>query len=208
METGGDMSVERAKLDLSRLTNEIDCLRSKLADLEAHATKIRIYLELAQVYSGASKRLGPLVPNADQLVGKVAGSTVVHRSASGVTAKATEFAVHFIGERGVPQPTQRLLYALEQAGIQIGGQNPIANLSGFLSRDGRLKNSRRHGWGLRSWPEWTAPTSPQTNIESMDQRTESKEQATTHAGDVQTPSIEDVLPTEADANSRTVGPSE
>jgi hypothetical protein len=73
--------------------------------------------------------------------------------AAGISATAVRMATEMIRERGESMHTRQILKALGERGVQIGGVNPVANLSGFLSRAPELQNSRAHGWSLREWGE-------------------------------------------------------
>lgn len=148
---GVAMSIERARADLIRLNNAIADLRTRLADAELRAEKVRIFLEMASVY-GAESVGDPLsAPSAHDIPRS-------GRPQGGVSTVAVDAATAFIREARAPQHTRVLLSVLEKNGIHIGGNNPVGNLSGFLSRASHLKNSRSNGWSLREWPtDWPAP---------------------------------------------------
>jgi hypothetical protein len=61
--------------------------------------------------------------------------------------------VEAIQKRGKRIHTRELVKILAEQGIEIGGANPIANLSGFLSRAEELHNNRAEGWGMAEWAE-------------------------------------------------------
>lgn len=147
------MARERAEADLRRLTQEADVLRTKLADMDAKIEKLKIYLEMARLYEGTS-----YAPPAIMM--RTSPPTGGRPSGVGVTAQAVEISKAAIRERGKPIHTRELLEILAEQNVVIGGANPVANLSGFLSRSHDLKNSRKYGWGLAEWQtEDEAPSS-------------------------------------------------
>ena len=67
-------------------------------------------------------------------------------------------AVDLIRAKGRPIPTRDLLVQMEQHGLTVKGQNPVTNLSGFLTRDKkRLVINRKLGWRLVEWGGDTPP---------------------------------------------------
>jgi hypothetical protein len=82
-----------------------------------------------------------------------------------------EGSIALLRKEGKPIHTRVLLSALAQQGISIRGSNPVANLSGFLSREkSRLRNSRMDGWSLREWdnPPHSAPHTPDAEVDPRD----------------------------------------
>lgn len=78
--------------------------------------------------------------------------------ASGISRIAVEGAILLLRAAGKPLHTRDLLTELASRGVVVGGANPVANLSGFLSREKqRLVNSRTYGWSLRE-PHTADPT--------------------------------------------------
>ena len=125
---------ERAQNDLRKVLLEISRLDAQIQTLRVRADKVRAYIEMAQIYEADVTAELP----------KVRG---------GVSGAAVRAAVDAIRERGAPIHTRDLIDVLAAQGIQIGGSNPTANLSGFLSRSDELQNSRASGWGLSEWDE-------------------------------------------------------
>lgn len=135
--------VERAKSDLLRVTADIERARAQITTLTARREKISAYIEMAELYES---------DESDEAIARVRG---------GVSGAAVRASVDAIRERGKPIHTRELLDLLSKQSIQIGGKEPVANLSGFLSRSDDLKNSRAHGWGLA---EWGAPNDETTFV--------------------------------------------
>ncbi|MGF7211591.1 hypothetical protein GGE65_006208 [Skermanella aerolata] len=137
------MSIEKAKSDLSKLTMEINRLDVMLSDARQRATKLRHYIEIAQAYeaesfvSSPAGRLG--TPNKSALISSTVKSML-------------ESERRFIR-------TRDLVGELMKKGIDVGGSNPVTNLSGFLSRSEDLYNDRTLGWGLAEWKDHPPSTS-------------------------------------------------
>jgi hypothetical protein len=134
------MSVERAQSDLNRLQSEAHALRERLADIQQKITKVSAYLEMAKLYGDGG------------VIESVTSARASRAQPMGVSYRAVAMCVTAIREARKPLHTRELLEILRQQGLEIGGVNPIANLSGFLSRSSELRNSRTHGWSLKEWP--------------------------------------------------------
>lgn len=125
--------VDRAKADVTRMDSELNRLRGQIANLQSRVAKAQAYIEMAAIYE------------VDET------PTDGARARGGVSATAVRLAVEMIIERGAPMHTREILRELASRGVSIGGNNPVANLSGFLSRADELRNSRADGWGLAQW---------------------------------------------------------
>lgn len=139
--------IERAKADLSKMTTEISRLQMHLAMLQQRREKVSAYVEMAEFYE------------TEDSVAETA------RPRGGTSGAAVRAAVEAIRTRRVAIHTRELLEMLTKQGLHIGGTNPVANLSGFLSRSDELRNSRANGWGLA---EWGAPPDEQTEAATAD----------------------------------------
>ena len=147
------MSVERAKSDLEQLELQIALSRQHIAEAEAQAEKIRAYLELAAVYGA--------IPTATHaplraFVGSAASRGGPREAGVGISHQATNAVVERLKDLGRPTHTRELLKYVETKGMHIGGKDPVANLSGFLSRSGLLVSSRMNGWSLKEWTQQAA----------------------------------------------------
>ncbi len=133
--------IERARSDIRRMRAELARAQAQVASLESRIAKTEAYVEMAAVYE---------VEDTQHENGKP-------RSAGGAVALATQAAKEILRETGQSLPTRQILKRLEERGIQVGGRDPVANLSGFLSRDDDFTNSRATGWALSEWGGDTAP---------------------------------------------------
>lgn len=145
--------IGRAKLDLAKLIAEISRLQMQIKSMEMRRDKVRAYIEMAEIYESEDAA--------------VEGT----RTRGGVSSTAVRASVEAVRERKKHIHTRELLEILARQGVQIGGNNPAANLSGFLSRSDELKNNRSHGWGLAEWGD-TLEQGPsddhQTEVEEED----------------------------------------
>ena len=133
------MSVERAMADLERLDDEAQQLKKRIAEIDKAADRLRVYVAVAQEYSGHRAS----TPEAH---------LIFRSTLKGITGAAVEACIALLKEEGAPIHTRVLLSRLAAQNIVVGGGNPVANLSGFLSREkSRLRNSRTDGWSLREW---------------------------------------------------------
>lgn len=140
------MSIERALADLAQLDAEAQRARNRLAEIDEQAGRLRTYVAVAREYerveTGQTAPTSPLIttPTPD---GPGEGT---------LSRRTADIAVELIDAKGQPIHTRDLLAQIAERGVTVGGQNPVANLSGFLSRDKeRLVNSRTYGWSLRKW---------------------------------------------------------
>lgn len=125
--------IERARADIVKMTGEISRLQAHLTALHQRRDKVRAYIEMAEFYETEES------------------ATESVRPRGGISGAAVRAAVEAIRERRTAIHTRELLEVLAKQGIQINGSNPVANLSGFLSRSDELRNSRASGWGLAEW---------------------------------------------------------
>ncbi|WP_439549031.1 hypothetical protein [Falsiroseomonas sp.] len=151
------MSVDRAKSDLNQLSGEADRLRKRLLAVDEEVAKLKAYIEMAQRYGEVgSPRNVPLAVDAPLPFNRP------RKSSGGIASRAVEATIQIIRHAGKAVATRELLDHLSDIGIVVGGTNPVANLSGFLSRSPALKNSRSRGWSLAEWPSDWAPGSEPT----------------------------------------------
>ena len=60
--------------------------------------------------------------------------------------------VKYLREKGRRAPASELLGAMQEAGIEIGGSEPVKALSAYLSNSKALNNVREYGgYGLAEW---------------------------------------------------------
>ena len=139
--------------DLASLDAKVQHLRAHLAEAEEEASQLRTGLVLVRKY---------VKTRAEREADGPASTTAPasdRSNGSSKTRRATDMAIDLIRAKGQPIPTRDLLPQMEQRGLTIGGQNPVATLSGYLCRDRkRLVNGRKLGWKLVEWGDDT-PTS-------------------------------------------------
>ena len=141
------MSISRAEADLATLESRTAHLRADLAEVEAQAEKIRAYIEMAKVYEHGGTISG------NEAAPQTAKSPHVAREFGGNFGKAIAAVEDIIIAAGSPVHTRVLIDRLRGMGIEIGGKEPVGNLSSALSRSGKFTNSRTNGWSLRDETE-------------------------------------------------------
>jgi hypothetical protein len=144
-------AVARAEQDLSNLRKEIGDLEERLAAAREKAGKITVFLEMAQIY-GANGESASRQPDAAPNAGDAADMQPL-RFLDGLAKSAAREVIAVLRERREPVQTKELLSVLRTRGIEIPGQNPVSNLSGYLSRSPDLLADRAVGWSLREWAE-------------------------------------------------------
>ena len=146
------MSVDRAREDLESLEKASAQLRTRLAEIEARAAKVRAYIELAEEYCGihaeADSRAESQTPRTRGRPGSPSGP----RSSAGIVARAQDVALQILRLENRPIPTRELLPLLTQRGVVIGGNLPASNLAGMMSRFDAVKSSKE-GWMLADSPD-------------------------------------------------------
>ena len=146
------MYIEQVLADLAHLDARAQRARDQLAEIDEEATLLRAYVTVVRKYASAGSKQetnGPVSTTASTC------DTADGRSKS---RRITDLAVHLITAKGRPIRTRDLLPQMEQHGLPMGGQNPVATLSGFLCRDKkRLVNNRKLGWRLVEWGGDTPP---------------------------------------------------
>lgn len=142
----GDLpvSVERALADLMQLDAEAQRARNRLSEIDEQSGRLRTYVAVSREYermeAGQSALTPPPTPTSTT---DVPGDGTLSR-------RTANMAVELIEAKGQPIHTRDLLTQMAARGVTVGGANPVANLSGFLSRDkARLVSSRTYGWSLR-----------------------------------------------------------
>jgi hypothetical protein len=74
------------------------------------------------------------------------------------TAKIEAAAAEYLKSKGARAPASELLPAVEKAGIEIGGKEPIKALSAYLSSSRAFNNQRElGGYGLSEWGNSRGP---------------------------------------------------
>lgn len=133
------LSIEQAVADLTKI--------------EARASKIRAYIDMAREYAEAKPKQetdGPASTTA---------STSDTSNGRSKTRRAMDMAVDLIRAAGRPISTNDLLAQMERQGMILGGQKPTATLSNLLSRDKKRQvTSSKLGWKLVEWGDDPPPS--------------------------------------------------
>lgn len=125
-------TLDRARRDMERLKAEHNATQAALIDLEKRIEDVSTYIRMAEFYADENA----------ELAGRPRGGT---------SGAAVRMVIDHLRNVGHAVHTRQLLDMLKEGGVTIGGGNPVANLSGFLSRSEELTNSRSHGWALTEW---------------------------------------------------------
>jgi hypothetical protein len=144
-------AVARAEQDLANLRKEIGDLEERLAVAKEQAGKITVFLEMAQIYGANGESASPSRDAPSP--GDEAAATTPLRFLDGLAKSAAREAIAVLRERGEPVQSKELLGVLKTRGIEIPGQNPVSNLSGYLSRSLELAADRAVGWSLKEWAQ-------------------------------------------------------
>jgi hypothetical protein len=158
--------IARAEQDLADTRREISALESRLSETKERAIKIAHFLELASVY-GISNESAISRANELSASSHISGGSGTRSGGnaelslrpaqsapkSGISGKAVRETLVLLRERGEPIRTRDLVAILRARGIDVGGKDPVVNLSGYLGRVPELIASRSVGWSLREWHE-------------------------------------------------------
>jgi hypothetical protein len=68
----------------------------------------------------------------------------------------------YIRQRNARAPSGEILKALTEQGIAVGGQNPSATISSYLSHSALFDNIRGQGYGLVEWQSKTETPNSET----------------------------------------------
>ena len=134
------MSIAKAQAELHRVNREVMKLETQLTMARDRAMRLEHYIEVATQYEKDGDDAG----NAETDDRRPRSNAVSH-------------TIRILEEAGVPLTIHDILQELGKAGIVIGGQNPVTNLSSSLSRSDELENIRGQGWSLTKWNRKSAP---------------------------------------------------
>lgn len=144
------------------MSNFHEALKAEIAELESQLRELptfrkleslRFVLDLYEKSGGASGQRAP----TQSWPGSIASWTTepsggaprsVTRVPSESRTKALELAELFLRNRSGPTPTREILDHILTHGGEIGGQEPISNLSAMLSNSTKFQSNGRSGWTL------------------------------------------------------------
>ncbi len=124
-------ALERAKGDLLKLQAELARVTATTLDLQRRIVDVSTFIRMFDFYKEEGAEMA--------------------RSRGGSSALAVQTVIEHLKSSGKAAHTRDLVEMLKQEGFAVGGKDPVANLSGFLSRSPDLMNSRSHGWALTTW---------------------------------------------------------
>ena len=149
------MSMEKATAKLALVEQDLDKARARVRDLEQQAERLRTYIEVATELNSSPQLKAPVRPakitKGEKLVG---------------------YCIEIITAREGPVRTRELVAELTKRGIDIGGTNPVTNLSGALSKSPHLINDRVNGWSLAEWEETVAIEDRYPDLDEPDHQNE------------------------------------
>lgn len=136
----GSMGLAKAKSDLEAVRREIAQLEAKLRNAKDREVKISHYIEMSELYGGERA--------TDSLGSETSQRQRRTSSATSNVNDAVTACINYLREVKHPVKTKDLLKMLQDRGIDVGGQNPVTNLSAMLSRSEGLQADRTVGWSL------------------------------------------------------------
>lgn len=125
------MALNRAEADLKKAKSELAKLELQVEITRARVLKLEHYIEMARIYE-ASEADQPIAETPKRRGGVVGAVIDILRES-----------------RSEGMQTREILEELKKRGIDIGGNNPITNLSSTLSRADDLVNVPGVGWTLK-----------------------------------------------------------
>lgn len=104
--------------------------KHRLAQLDKEAQELRAFIQMAERLKGQLSGEGRVRPAYIQMVPSIRRDR--KPSQSGIVYETANFVRTYMRENGDGLKTRELLPIVEAAGIEVGGQNPIATLSARL----------------------------------------------------------------------------
>lgn len=125
-------------------TQLIHSLRAEIAALESDLDQDPRYQAICRLRDLLAFYEGVM---AGRSSGRVAAPTTKPaRPQSEMRQRALNLSVEYVAGRIDPTPTRELHDMLMSKGVEVGGKEPISNLSAILSRSGKLRPMGRAGW--------------------------------------------------------------
>jgi len=145
----------KLEAESARLRQEIAEHQQRLADI---STLIRLYTAFQPLFDDGPRQIGETVHNVTLAL--TSQSQTLPKRDRIVQASAQILA------DGSHLRTGQLLRELESRGIQVGGKNPVLNLSSYLSRakDRFMSEPRSGGWALRQIAKEVRPGDAPTSL--------------------------------------------
>lgn len=135
---------------VASLDTEIDRLQQAVDRIP----EVRQLAELKRVRALYSSS-GPIKSAERVVIGDHASAVVIRagRKMAPGRQRALEFVAMLLGQESGPVKTVTLARAIQQAGIDIGGGDPVNSLSALLSTSGQFQAHGRSGWTLKNTPK-------------------------------------------------------
>jgi len=150
------VAVQQAEADLARLDEEAGQLRRRLAEIEAEARQIRVYLEMRARYESTEPSVNP-VANSQQFA--MPPTSDPPRVPSGLSPESpyygksiAEAAAILLKQAGRPMTENEIFEGLRDAGVPFVSVNPVVNLRMAMRRRPDLVVQAGGRW------EWVAPS--------------------------------------------------
>lgn len=131
---------------MSNVRAEIEALEAELAGNTIYRKIKALRAALREYELGESPRRSSTGMGSGKTVAMERRSPV--RRTSPEREQAVEFVRNYINDRTSPTPIRELFDAMLRAGIELGGKNPINNLSAILSMNDEFVSHGRSGWVL------------------------------------------------------------
>lgn len=141
---------------LAAIDDEIDALEAELA-ADVRMVRLKALREVRALYADGERSqdraAGPTGASQTDAshagLNGPAGPRTISRRISPNRSQALDAVAMHLQNRTGPVPTKELLEHIVSIGIEIGGTNPLNNLSAILSNSGRFDSHGRNGWTLR-----------------------------------------------------------
>ncbi len=147
----------------------VEAMRAEIASLEAELARDVRFIRLREL-----RKLTPLYgddnhaetpkPAAATAMPSIARTRQSPRQSSSERESALASSREYIISRGDVVPTRDILVHLAKLEIEVGGSNPLNNLSAILSTSGLFRAHGRQGWTLR---DGTEPVLGRADYESI-----------------------------------------
>lgn len=129
----------------------LEALRTEIRDIKAELAADPRYIKLKSlrnVLALYESSGGDRDENDDAGVEVSLPARTITRVPSEARSRAMELAELYLRNRSGPTPTREILDHIVALGGEIGGREPVSNLSAMLSNSGKFQSHGRAGWTL------------------------------------------------------------
>lgn len=153
---------------LTSIQNEILELEDEVAR-DPRIMKLQRLRELLALYeSGDVSPLRGDAVGSSVMTGYATRKSPV-RQPSETRLLAEKFSAEYVAGRTVPTPTRELYDMLISRGVEVGGKQPISNLSAILSKSDKFRPVGRAGWLPVNGGSGDAAAYNEPEIETLDE---------------------------------------